>query len=290
MKKKSFWARPEGITCVLFLGGIGALIYGILPYIADYLRTTVGVGVLLVILAAIVYVLIDSKLRASFWRSFQNDMRTLTGFFIKIENLSSATVFLKKLEALIPQLEQLVNVIQQQKQTLSDLNEMYQIKSGKEITLKPQKAGSQPRPLKASEADKRLDNLYKLLFGMGENSVMLYKETKTAFEDEGIVAVEEEAVAKVEELETVMELTTTFVQSINPNEKSYNAEAWLALEKWQKETNSPLLGEAKAQILAGKPATHPTPKENPTQNPQTNPTSDPNISDSDNKYRNLFKF
>ena len=88
-KPKGFWQRPEGVTGFIFAGGI-ALVAGwvalnVLPTINEILSNTLYFGGLLAALAALLYVVIDPRMRNLLGYAYSGIMRWITGIFIQID-------------------------------------------------------------------------------------------------------------------------------------------------------------------------------------------------------------
>ena len=88
-KSKSFWSRPEGTTGALFLLGIfGALGYVLFTYSAQILTiisTTIGLVASLLVLGAIIYMVLDPKMRTLVSYMYKSVMRWITGVFVTID-------------------------------------------------------------------------------------------------------------------------------------------------------------------------------------------------------------
>ncbi|MCI5059126.1 MAG: hypothetical protein MRY83_23640, partial [Flavobacteriales bacterium] len=67
IKPKSFWKKPEGKTGMFGLaaiaGGVGYLLYKLLPYLISIVENTLYLSLLLGVLAALIYVILDPKFR-----------------------------------------------------------------------------------------------------------------------------------------------------------------------------------------------------------------------------------
>jgi len=65
---KSFWKRPEGKTGMIFAGALGLgglyVLYKSLPFLIELVQNTLHLGILLAVLGALVYVILDPKVRS----------------------------------------------------------------------------------------------------------------------------------------------------------------------------------------------------------------------------------
>ena len=278
-KQKSFWSKPEGVTAFIVLFGIVALLYYFYPYIYYGLLTTVGTITFFILATVIVYVLIDTKLRNSFIRGFQNDMRAITSLFLQLEDTENPKALAERLGNNINQLEQVVNQVQLHNQSMKDLEEIYKIKggekSGKQLTLRPQASSKQTKAIAFANVYPKLDKLYQLLFQMGQNSVGVYRELEDAIKNNQKQV--EGAVEKVEELEYVIQLVSTFNNTLDLKKGTYDADTFQQMEQWQNDGNSLLISPEELKEISSPNVTKPKPNLN-------KPDSQ------DNKYKDLFNF
>ena len=93
-KSKSFWERPEGFTGILF--GVGAL-FG-LWLLSPVIIAAFHSAVLLGLLAAAVYVLLDPKFRNLFSYGYKLLMKGLTSLLITINPIGILEEFISRLE------------------------------------------------------------------------------------------------------------------------------------------------------------------------------------------------
>ncbi len=102
MANKSFWQRPEGVTGALVLGGlgIGAVLLAdkILPVLNTIVQSTVGFASGLAVLAGIVYVALDPKMRNLVWYAYKSIMRWVTGVFVEINPIAILKSYIEDLE------------------------------------------------------------------------------------------------------------------------------------------------------------------------------------------------
>ncbi len=88
-KSKSFWKRPEGVTGLVFLSGLilggGYLIFANLEFLIGLAANTLALAGILVVLAAVVYMVLDPKMRNLVWYMYKSVMRSITGFFVQID-------------------------------------------------------------------------------------------------------------------------------------------------------------------------------------------------------------
>lgn len=99
---KSFWKRPEGVTGIIFAIGLtlagGYLLYKALPYIINLFENMLYAGILLVALAAFVYVILDPKFRNLVWYFYKVIMRKITGVFVQIDPIGIIKTYIEELK------------------------------------------------------------------------------------------------------------------------------------------------------------------------------------------------
>ena len=88
-RPKSFWKRPEGKTglgvmIALLIGG-GLLVGLNLPLIVGAMQNVLALSVMLLVLAAVVYMVLDPKMRNLIWYMYKSVMRWVTGIFVQID-------------------------------------------------------------------------------------------------------------------------------------------------------------------------------------------------------------
>ena len=89
IKPKNFWERPEGVTGGVFMGALllggGYLLYKILPTLILLAENTLYLAGILAALAAVIYVVLDPKMRNLVWYMYKAAMRWITGLFVQID-------------------------------------------------------------------------------------------------------------------------------------------------------------------------------------------------------------
>ena len=87
--KKSFWSRPEGMTGAIFMMAfLGLAGYGIVTNMAaimGFITTTIGLVASLAVLGAVLYMVLDPKMRNLVWYMYKSVMRKVTGVFVNLD-------------------------------------------------------------------------------------------------------------------------------------------------------------------------------------------------------------
>ncbi len=196
IKPKGFWDRPEGVTGMLFGAGLlvggGWLLYKILPYLANMAENGLRLGLALTGLAALVYVVLDPKMRNLIWYIYKSIMRWITGIFVNIDpigvlksyiddlkgNLSKMNVQIGKLRGQMSQLKSIMD--QNQRDIQNNLKLASAARDSNmqaQMVLKARKAGRlQDSNMKYDDLYKRMEILYRVLRKMYENSEVMLED------------------------------------------------------------------------------------------------------------------
>ncbi|HNA42062.1 MAG TPA: hypothetical protein PLP81_08210, partial [Saprospiraceae bacterium] len=101
-KPKTFWQRPEGVTGGIFMTGIivglGYLLYKMLPILITLVSNTLYLALLLIALAAVIYMVVDPRMRNLFWYGYKSIMRWITGIFVNLDPIGILKSYVEDLE------------------------------------------------------------------------------------------------------------------------------------------------------------------------------------------------
>jgi len=196
IKPKNFWQRPEGVTGGLFMASLvlggGYLLYKALPTLIDLASNTLYLAGILAALAAVIYVVLDPKMRNLLWYIYKSIMRSLTGMFVQIDpigvlksyidslrdNLGKMNTQISSLKGQMYKLNEMIK--QNQRDIQNNLGLAGKAKElGKEsiMVLKARKAGRlQESNMKLDDLYKRMEVLYRVLTKMYENSEIMLED------------------------------------------------------------------------------------------------------------------
>ncbi len=198
MQPKTFWQRPEGVTGMLFMGGLilggGYLLNKILPTLIKLAENTLYLGLILTALAALIFVILDPRARNLVWYMYKSIMRWITGMFVQIDPIGILKSYVEDLEDNLSKMNKQIGMLRGQMQKLKEIivtNEK-QISNNLSIANKAKETNNQSiMVLKArsagrlKESNMRLDELYnkmqilyKVLGKMYENSEILKEDIK----------------------------------------------------------------------------------------------------------------
>ena len=196
MKHKNFWERPEGVTGGLFLAAIvlggGYLFMKILPDLINLASNTLYLAGLLAALAAVIYMVLDPKMRNLIWYIYKSIMRSITGVFVQIDPIGILKSYIEDLKDnlgkmngqisnLKGQMYKLGEMIKQNQRNIqNNLNLAGKAKeTGKEalMVLQARKAGRlKESNVKLEDLYKRMEVLYRVLVKMYENSEIMLED------------------------------------------------------------------------------------------------------------------
>ncbi|MBP7679816.1 MAG: hypothetical protein KA103_02130 [Saprospiraceae bacterium] len=197
-KPKTFWQRPEGITGVLFLVAIliggGYLLFTALPYIITLTSNLLYLSGMLIVLAAVVYMILDPKMRNLIAYMYKSVMRWITGIFVNIDPIGILKNYIEDLENNLTKMNQQISQLRGQMHKLKEMiqtnqreiqNNLNLASKAKEsnmqnmVILKSRRAGRlQDSNLRLDDLYKKMEILYRVLTRMYENSEVMLEDIK----------------------------------------------------------------------------------------------------------------
>lgn len=197
-KPKTFWQRPEGTTGTIFLvgllGGLGYLLFTNMAAIAAFAANTVGLVISLLVLGAIIYMVLDPKMRALVGYMYKSFMRWITGIFVTIDPIGILKNYISDLEDNLSKMGKQIGDIKGQMRRLKNIvgENNGEIKQNMLIAKKAKEQGNDKAMLLSSRKAARLQEsnkkylalhskmsvLYKVLTKMYSNSEILLEDTK----------------------------------------------------------------------------------------------------------------
>lgn len=197
-KPKSFWQRPEGLTGGIFMTGIilglGYLLYKFLPILITLVSNMLYLGILLVALAALIYMVIDPRMRNLVWYGYKSIMRWITGIFVNIDPIGILKSYVEDLEdnlaKMSKQIGNLRGSMRKLKTTMEENdktieNELNIANAAKKQGNEKQLVLSTRQAARLKESNEKytslyskMDILHRILAKMYENSEILLEDTK----------------------------------------------------------------------------------------------------------------
>ena len=196
LKSKSFWKRPEGITGMIFLaallGGAGILLTAV--NWAAIAANTLYLAGTLAVLGAVVYMVLDPKMRALVGFAYKSVMRWVTGLFVKVDPIGILKSYIEELQGNLRKMNKQISQLRAQMHKLKEIivNNQKDIKSNLQMAskakatkkknvmiLKSRRAGRlKESNMKLEDLYKRMEVLYRVLTKMYENSQILSEDIK----------------------------------------------------------------------------------------------------------------
>ncbi len=196
--KKSFWQRPEGITGAIFLialiAGGGFLLYTFLPALIALAANTIYLVAMLAALAALIYVILDPKMRNLVWYMYKSVMRSLTGMFVRIDPVGILKSYVEDLENNLGKMGKQIGILKGQMRKMSTLMEenekeinnnlklasvaKQQSKENQVILATRKAARLKETNAKYAQLSTKMQILYRILDKMYKNSEILLEDTK----------------------------------------------------------------------------------------------------------------
>ena len=196
MKPKNFWERPEGITGGLFMAALllggGYLLYQALPTLITLASNTLYLAGLLAALAAIIYMVLDPKMRNLVWYIYKSIMRAITGVFVQIDPIGILKSYIEDLKDNLGKMNSQISNLKGQMYKLGEMikqnnanikNNLNLAGKAKEtgrealMVLQARKAGRlQDSNVKLEDLYKRMEVLYRVLTKMYENSEIMLED------------------------------------------------------------------------------------------------------------------
>ncbi len=197
-KPKSFWQRPEGITGAIFLiaivGGLGYLIFSNLDVLIGLAQNTIYLAIMILIIAAILYMVLDPRMRNLIWYMYKSVMRRITGLFVKVDPIGILKSYIEDMEKNVTKLREQIGNIRGQMRRLSGLVEENNadIENNMKLASAAKEAGKDEQMIlasrkaarlkesneKYSQLHSKLEVLYRILSKMHTNSEILLEDTK----------------------------------------------------------------------------------------------------------------
>lgn len=196
-KPKSFWSRPEGTTGALFLlgiiGGAGFLLFKYSGWILSLLGNMFGIVAMLLVLGAIIYMVLDPKMRTLVSYMYKSVMRWITGVFVTIDPIGILKNYIDDLKDNLKKMSSQIGSLKGQMRKLKTIvgENNSEINKQMAIARKAKQLGDQKAMMLSSRKAARLKEsngkysalhskmsvLYKVLSKMYTNSEILLEDT-----------------------------------------------------------------------------------------------------------------
>ena len=197
-KPKSFWSRPEGTTGAIFglavLAGVGYLIASNITFLIGLAANTLTLALMIVALVALLYMVLDPRMRTLIWYMYKSVMRWVTGMFVTIDPIGILKNYIEDLEDNLAKMRKQIGVLRGQMRQMTTLIEdnNKEIESNMRLAAVARDQDKDQQMLLASRKAARLKEsnekyaalhqkmeiLYRILSKMHSNSEVLLEDTK----------------------------------------------------------------------------------------------------------------
>ncbi len=295
-KPKSFWKRPEGTTGLIFLIGLilggGYLLTKFLPALIAMTSNILSLAVMLLVLGAIIYMVLDPKARALVGYMYKSAMRKITSIFITIDPIGILKNYVEDLEDNLAKMSTQIGNIRGQMRKIKNLiasneseinNNMALARKAKERGMEKEMLLSSRKAARLKDTNEKYTSLYnkmeilhKVLRKMYQNSEILLEDTKDqvklkeqerkairashsamksamsviagdkdkrAMFDEALEVIADDVANKIGEMERFMEMSDSFMNSIDLQNGVFEEEGLKMLAEYEKQSTLLLMGD-----------------------------------------------
>ena len=115
---KSFWKRPEGVTGTVVLLGLlaagGVALYKALPYLITLTSNLLYLSGMLLVLGAVIYMVLDPRMRNLIGYMYKSMMRWITGIFVTIDPIGILKNYVDDLKNNLAKMSEQIGVLRGQ--------------------------------------------------------------------------------------------------------------------------------------------------------------------------------
>ncbi len=196
--KKTFWKRPEGVAGAIFLiallAGAGFLFVTYLPALIALAQNTIMLVVMLMVLAALLYMVFDPKMRNLIWYMYKSAMRWMTGLFVQIDPIGILKSYVEDLQNNLSKMGKQIGNLKGQIRKMDTLMQENQkeIENNMKLASAARQQNQEDQVILATRKAARLKEtngkyqelfskmevLYRILDKMYKNSEILLEDTK----------------------------------------------------------------------------------------------------------------
>lgn len=197
-KPKSFWKRPEGVTGALVLGAVvvigGYALITNLPALVALTANTLYLAGMLLVLGALIYMVLDPRMRNLVWYMYKSVMRWVTGIFVQIDPIGILKSYVDDLKDNLRKMNKQISQLRGQMHKLREIihNNIKTIQTNLDMAsraketnqqaimvLKSRKAGRlKESNVRLEDLHKKMEILYRVLVKMYENSEIMLEDVQ----------------------------------------------------------------------------------------------------------------
>lgn len=174
--------------------GLGYLLYKMLPILITLVSNTLYLALLLIALAAVIYMVVDPRMRNLFWYGYKSIMRWITGIFVNLDPIGILKSYVEDLEnnlsKMSKQIGNLRGSMRKLKTTMEENdksieNELNIANAAKKQGNEKQLVLSTRQAARLKDSNEKYNSLYskmdilhRILAKMYENSEILLEDTR----------------------------------------------------------------------------------------------------------------
>ncbi len=268
------------------------LLASFLPVLISLAQNVLYLSLMLLVLGAVIYMVLDPRMRNLVWYMYKSVMRWITGIFITIDPIGILKNYVDDLEDNLGKMSKQIGSLRGQMRKLKNIMEENdkEIDKNMMIARKAKEQDNEKHMLLSSRKAARLKEsnekyqalhskmsiLYRVLNKMYQNSEILLEDTKDQVKlkeqerkairashsamknamdiisgsgskremfDAALESIADDLANKVGEMERFMEMSSTFMESVDLQNGVFEEEGLRMLEQWEKESTLMLLGD-----------------------------------------------
>jgi phage shock protein A len=292
--RKSFWKRPEGVTGTIFLAALllggGFLIFSNLALLISLAQNTLYLALMLGVLGAIVYMVLDPKMRNLVWYMYKSVMRSITGMFVQLDPIGILKSYVEDLEDNLKKMRKQIGLLRGQMRKIQGMveknnqdidNNLKLAAAARDKGKDQQMVLSSRKAARLKEANakyqalyNKMEIMYRILNKMHQNSEILLEDTrdqvklkeqerkairashsamksamsvisgdpdKRAMFDMAMENITEDVANKVGEMERFMEMSSSFMDSVDLQNGVFEEQGLKMLEEWEQKSTLMLM-------------------------------------------------
>lgn len=278
------------------LAGLGYVLVKFLPQILAFASNLLGLVVTLLVLGAIIYMVLDPKMRTLVSYMYKSAMRKITSIFITIDPIGILKNYVEDLQDNLKKMGEQIGALRGQMRKLKTIQEenATEIDYNMKLAQKAREQGVEKQMLLSSRKAARLKEsnekyavlenkmsiLYRVLTKMYQNSEILLEDTKDqvklkeeerkairashsamksamsiisgnsdkrAMFDQALEVIADDVAMKVGEMERFMEMSSSFMDSVDLQNGVFEEQGLQMLEEWEKNSTLMLMGGQKQE-------------------------------------------
>ena len=206
-KPRSFWSRPEGVTGLIFLlaivGFIGYLVVANIGLLVTLASNTLYLVAMLGVLALIIYMILDPRMRTLVSYMYKSVMRWITGLFVTIDPIGILKNYIDDLRDNLAKMSKQLGAIRGQMRKLKSMvtENNSDIENNLLIAKKAKELGDQKAMLLSTRKAARLKETNSKYTALHSKMSVLYKVLSKMYTNSEILLEDTEDQVKVKEQE-----------------------------------------------------------------------------------------